>query len=157
MFHVEFVLRDPSVGWSSVFRSSVLRLVIEVLVIRFSVIRRCFVGPFFCWSSGSSIPRGIVGVSVIHVSRGDSDWAGGSSPCVRMGRCCVFFVFLGCFPWGATVCSDSFSIVFPLGAYRLCGTGRLAIRNAAVGRSRTADFQGRFGSSGGSSFWVGRV
>ena len=67
------------------------------------------------------------------------------------------FCFLGCFLWGATVCSDSFSIVFPLGAYRLCGVGRLEIRKATIGRSRTADFQGRFGSSAGSSFWVCRV
>ena len=69
MFHVEFVLRDPSVGWSSVFRSSVLRLVIGVLVIRFSVIPRCLVGPFCRWSCGCpiGIPRGIVGVSVVHV------------------------------------------------------------------------------------------
>ena len=56
------------------------------------------------------------------------------------GRFC-----LCCSPWGATVSSDSFSMVFPLGRFGLFGVGFLEMCNGAVVRSRAAGFQGRFG------------
>ena len=81
---------DPSLGSSSVFRGSVCRLVIGVSLVHlsfgqrslcdpfagssvgslcFSVGRRCFVGPFFVWSSGSVFVihlSGVIGVFAIH-------------------------------------------------------------------------------------------
>ena len=46
--------------------------------------------------------------------------SGDSSPWVG-SVCCCFFFFLGLFVWGATVSSDSFSVVFSSGHLRLCG------------------------------------
>ena len=55
-----------------------------------------------------------VGFQLRFGSSGDSSlWVG--------SVCCCFFFFLGLFAWGATVSSDSFSLVFSLCHLRLCG------------------------------------
>jgi len=60
-----------------------------------------------------------------------------------VGRFC-----LCCSPWGATVSSDSFSMVFPLGRFGLFGVGL----NGAVVRSRAA---GSLGGLEGGCFFLG--
>ena len=66
-------------------------------------------------------------------------------------------LFLGCFPCGVTVSSDSFSVVFPLDIVRSCGVGCLEKRVGTVGTRRIVCLQGRFAAIRGSSRWVVRV
>ena len=68
-----------------------------------------------------------------------------------------FFGFSKCignlvsFPWGVKVCSDSFSVVFSLCLFRLCGVVHFEMDVGAVGRSQAVDLEAKC-RSGGSVF-----
>jgi len=100
----------------------------------------------------------VVHPSVVHRGLGHPSSLVWSSGVRKVMVGIFFFGFSKCignlvsFPWGVKVSSDSFSVVFSLCLFQLCGVVHFEMNVGAVGRSQAVDFVAKY-RSGGSVFF----